>query len=401
MTQKELDILMTFATNLLSSNAIQLALTFAFGASLCLLPVRKVVLIAGTFFAVGVILSFFFLVGEVYVYSENYRRAFLIFGDNITTILGFTFLYAIAAKRNVIALLAISGVFMSGGKASIILLLLMLSIFIIVQRRGSERRAEAVRIASLFVLGISVYVILQALSLSLMHTSGFAAARNTIVQGIVAVRQIRFSASGEASQDASDYDIPGFGTACSSASLCLQTQFASPLSQRYYTSLAGLWMTSQGGFTGSRFPSSPESFADLMMAANPWGMNDKYGLTWRDWRMMGGIQNPYMNFGAGYGPWALLALFAILFAIGYLAAENLGAGETDTSAAFSIFFIVTVVANWTQSWLMSGSFILVLLGLCACRILVAWVLRRNILSDRRHYLERLALRFLQFATRHG
>lgn len=396
---------MMFVADLLKSNAVQLILTFAFGASLCLLPARKVILAAGIFFSTGVFLSFFFLIDEVYVYSEHYRRAFLFFGDNITTIFGFIFLYAIAAKRNAFALLAISGVFMSGGKASIILLLLMLSIFIIVQRRGSERRVEAVRVLSLFGLGISVYLILQSLSLGLANTSGFIAVRSTIVEGVVAIRQIRlsklFGEFDDDAMDASSYDMPKVGKACGSAALCLQTQFASPLSQRYYTSIAGLWMTLQGGFPGNLYPSTRESFADLMITANPWGMNDRYGLTWDNWRAMGGIQNPYMNFGSGYGPWALLFLFAILFSIGYLAAENLRAGESDTSATLSIFFIVTVAANWTQSWLMSGSLILVLLGLCACRIIVSWILRKNILSDRRHYLERLALRFMHFATRHG
>lgn len=380
---------MTLVADILSSNAVQLVLTFSFGASLCLLPVRTVVLATGTMFAVGVFISFFFLVGEVYIYSDLYRRAFLIFGDSITTVLGFLFLYSIAAKRNIIALLSISAVFMSGGKASIILLLLMLSIFMIFQRRWYERRAEAVRIITLFALGVSVYLILLSLSISLMNTSAFMFARSNITQGVEVVRQI--SRTNRLTQrDTFDYRIPKFGTACASTSSCLQTQFASPLSQRYYTALAGLWMTLQGGFPGSRYPGSSDQFADLMVTANPWGLNERYGLTWYDWERMGGVQSPYLAFGSGYGPLALLMLFLIFFTVAYLAWQNLRAGQSDTAATFSIFFIVTVIANWTQSWLMSGSFILMLLGLCACRILVTWALRRNMFSARQKFLEYLA-----------
>lgn len=386
---------MTLVADILSSNAVQLALTFSFGASLCLLPVRKVVLGVGVMFAVGVFISFFFLVGEVYIYSDSYRRAFLIFGDSITTVLGFLFLYSIAAKRNSIALLAISAVFMSGGKASIILLLLMLCIFMIFQRRWYERHAETVRIGSLFLLGVSVYFILQYLSISLMNTSAFTFARGNIIQGVEIVRQIsltnRTTQRAPGGSGADDYRLPNFGTACASTSSCLQTQFAGPLSQRYYTGLAGLWMTLQGGFPGSLYPGTSDEFADLMVTADPWSMNERYGLTWDDWERMGGVQSSYLAFSSGYGPLALLMLFLIFFTIAYLAWQNLRAGESDTSAAFSIFFIVTVVANWTQSWLMSGSFILMLLGLCACRILVAWALRRNMFSARRKFLEHLAV----------
>lgn len=368
--------------SILNSNAVQLVITFAFGASLCLLPVHKIIPPLGVALSAGIFLSFFFIIGEVYIYSDTYRRAFLFFGDNISTILGFIFLYSIAANRSVLALIVLIGVLMSGGKASIILMLVMFALFLVMQRDRGQWLAEGRRLFILFLIGVATYFASQSASLQLMKSSAFLSARASIPKV--------FAAVGEASEDGDE--IPGAGRACVTMANCVETQIESPLRQRYYTSLGGLWMTLQGGFPGKRYPGTPEKFADLMVAANPWDMNDTYDLTWNDWRRMGGVQNPYLCFGSGYGPWALLGLILILSGIGYVAWTNLKHGEADTAAVFSIFFIVTAFMNLTQSWLMSGSFILVLLGACSSHIISSWILRRNFFPATHNLLARFSIK---------
>ena len=67
--------------------------------------------------------------------------------------------------------------------------------------------------------------------------------------------------------------------------------------------------------------------------------------------------------------------------IGLVALFNLLRGENGPAAIFSIFYIVIVVFNQTQSWLMSGSLILALLGFCAFHILITWLSRNYRVSE--------------------
>lgn len=133
----------------------------------------------------------------------------------------------------------------------------------------------------------------------------------------------------------------------------------------------------QGGYRGARYPSSPDDFANLMVQENPWGINDKYGLDFGDWKKMRAPQNPYMRFGSGYGPWYLGFIVVAFLTIGVFAVLNLLDGETGPPIVFSIFFIVNIIFNQTQSWLTSGNPILVALGFCAFHILLTWFTRRH------------------------
>lgn len=372
---------MDFFTSVLNSNAVQLVLTFSLGAGLSLLPLERLILPIGAIISVCVIASFVFVIGEVYIYSETYRRAFFVFGDEITTVLGFVLLFAIATKRNALTLLTLTAVFMSGGKASFVLIVLMLSLFLFMQRRSGERYAEVRRLFGLSALAIIIYIACQSLSLSLMNTQAFISTHERLTSGLEVMRK-----------GTTRSELPRIGTACANLSNCVDSQLGNPLLQRYYTSLAGLWMTMQGGFPGKSYPGTPEKFADLMVASNPWGMNDRYHLSWESWRWMGGVQNPYLGFGSGYGPIALLALGLSFLSVAYLAWSNLRSGQADASAVFSVFFIVNVIVNWTQSWLMSGSLILITLGLCCSQIFISAALRHPLPTTGSEVLQRLVFK---------
>jgi len=337
-------------------------LTFLFGAILYFVSARLVIVIAAVVLSAGIVLSFTLLVGEVYVYSDSYRRAVFIFGDSVTTLLLFGFLYAFATKKKWLSVLTITAIFMSGVKISLVLLLIMMAAFILIQKRGKERFVEAAQFFGLSLLSVLIYIALMQVSLQLREHPVFISLRD-----------------GAMTLIAREYAPPDHRTACNELNLfgCAEEQSRRAILQRYYSSLGGLWMTMEGGYPEKSYPNSPEKFADLMVAANPWGMNDRYGLTRTDWVRMGAVQNAYLRFGSGYGPWLLLAHVGIFLVIGYVAWRNLAKGERDASAVFSIYFIVLILFNQTQPWLISMSWILVLLGLCASHIVVTWLLRRN------------------------
>lgn len=339
-------------------------LTFFFGTILYFFSARLVIVIASIVLSVGIVLSFTLLVGEVYVYSDTYRRAVFIFGDSVTTLLIFGFLYTFATKKKWLSALTLTAIFMSGVKVSLVLLLIMMTSYILIQKRGKERAVEAAQFLGFSLLCLLIYAGVMQVSLQLREHPVFISLR-----------------AGAMSLIAREYAPPDHRTACNELNLfgCAEEQSRRAILQRYYTSLGGLWMTLEGGYPGKSYPNSPEKFADLMVAANPWGMNDRYMLTRIDWVRMGAVQNAYLRFGSGYGPWLLLAQVGIFLIIGYVAWRNLVKGERDAAAVFSIYFIVMILFNHTQPWMESMSWMLVLLGLCACHIVVTWLLHSNVL----------------------
>jgi hypothetical protein len=360
--------LMLFFGSMLHLLSVRLVLvlwlTFFFGAILYFLSARLVIVIAAVVLSAGIALSFVMLVGEAYVYNDAYRRAFFIFGDAVSTLLIFGFLYAFATKKVWLSVLALAATFMSGGKVSLVLLLIMLVAYILIQKRGKERLTEVMKFFGLSLLCALIYMVLIQASLHLMERPAFLSFRESVMQII-----------------AREFAPPDHRTVCNELGLtgCVAVRSGDAIMQRYYSSLGGLWMTLEGGYPGKSYPNTAEKFADFMLAANPWGMNDRYKLTRIDWERMGAVQNPYMRFGSRYGPWLLLAQIGIFLVIVYVAWRNLAKGESDAASVFSIYFIVVILFNQTQPWLVSMSWILVLLGLCACHIVVTGLLRSNLL----------------------
>lgn len=54
---------------------------------------------------------------------------------------------------------------------------------------------------------------------------------------------------------------------------CFENKVKRPLRIRALSAVAGLWMTFEGGFPGPRYLNTPKKFADLIMNANPRGVN--------------------------------------------------------------------------------------------------------------------------------
>lgn len=356
---------MSSVETVFSSNLIQLIATFIGGAVLYLVCQRyqKIFKLIGYFFSFGIFFSFLFSVGEVYTYSDYYKRAFCFFGDDITTVLLLFFCYAVLSGYTVFSVVLISAIFLSGGKISLILLLVMIYVIRLVNKK-SDNTVNA-DFFKYIVIGLSMYSIINFASHVAEHTGFSAVVRD--VSGLILERL------DNRVERVDDRLLRG-NSACKTIPRCFNSQIKAPFLQRYYSSLAGLWMTLEGGYYGDLYPTSPKDFASLMMQKNPWGMNDKYGLTYRDWEKIGATQNPYLRFGSGYGPRFLGLLLVSFFLFGVAAVFNIIRSERDPSIVFPIFFIVIIIFDQTQSWLTSGSPILVFLGFSAGHIFVtSWL----------------------------
>ena len=119
---------MDFFTAIFSSNLVQLCETAFFGSLFFLLArtYKFTLSLAGYLIASGIVFSFLFNEGEVYTYNDQYRRAFFVFGDGITTVLVFFFCYALVSNKKILALATSISILLSGGKISILLLLIVI-----------------------------------------------------------------------------------------------------------------------------------------------------------------------------------------------------------------------------------------------------------------------------------
>ena len=372
--------------SLLSSNIVQLFLTASTGAGIYLawrMGLKVVLPLVGYVLSVGVIVGAITGFGETYVYSDYYRRSFFFYGDIIPLAVGFVFLFAVASRRDVLAVLAATACLFASGKAAMVITLVMAGVM--VWLHWSRTPSLLPRLARLGALGGALY----ALCIAVVLLADLSPDRLLVrVADLIDATSADSAApadetstgkwSREFAKSLREY---GQGAnhrgACATIQKCYDNMLASAWYQRYYSSAAGLWMMWQGGFHGDDYPGSADEFADLMIRVNPFGLNDKYDLERWDWYRMGNVQNPYLAFGAGYGPIMLLGLICVFAIFWFMAASNLVRGESDIGAVFSVFYLVAIPLNQTQSWLQSWSVILVLVGFCAMHILLEFLRRRG------------------------
>lgn len=355
--------------HLATSSTVQLVLATAAGGPIYLAAARWPALLALLGYAAAALLAVSFVldVGEVYSYSDVYKRAYSVLGDSVTTWLTPLLPWAVLSRRRGLAVAVACAILFSGTKISLVLLALQLTALILLYK--GERRALALRFAKPLVLAAAMYVPLVLASPHVITTG------NRLVAALAGAT----TGSGDGAH-AFAPTRSGYAT-CRQDDNCLGRLLARPLRQRSASAVAGLWMTLQGGFAGARYPGTADKFADLMVTANPWGVNDAWGVTHAEWRRIGAVQTPYLRFGSGYGPLALTGLLLGVAGVAVLGARNLAAGERDPLVAFTVFFIVNAVVNQTQPWLTRGP-ILVLMGFSAAHIVARYRAYRPAAPDR-------------------
>jgi len=374
---------------LLSSNLVQTFLTFTAGLVLYFVIQRFPALLIWTAFFVsgGIFLSFLFNIGEVYSYTLFYKRAFLFFGDDISTVLIFLFLCCTALGKKYASALCVSAIFLSGGKVSYVLLMLTILVLSIFAQRLSSS-AVARRYLIYVAVGIVVYFSMIGYARVIEYSGAVTFVQSAYVntrEALVAVRDRLHlepepthheASQGLEQEDSRDLDITvRGGGACSQMSFaeCFIHQLEMAFGQRLYSSIAGLWMTLQGGFRGPDYPATAQEFAELMTTENPWGINERYDLNFSDWQKIGQVQNPYLLFGSGYGIVGLVMLLGAFLIIVILALRSLAQRKDGLIAACAAFFMVNAVFNQSQPWILPHSTLLLIMGICAgfilfCRI---------------------------------
>lgn len=342
--------------DLLSSNALRILTTVLAGGALYLLARRVPLVIAVIGLTSSALLAASFLldIGEVYNYSSYYKRAFWYFGDDVTTWLGAIFVWAVLSRQRGLSLFLAMGILFSGTKISLGVVAVELAVLWLFSIAG--RKWFAADVGRAFGLAGAIYLILVALSPGAI-TVADGVARAILANPVVASPEDNsvFSRTGRGRSDCVGLD-------------CVYPHVQRPLEDRFYSSVGGMWMAWQGGFAGERYPNSSEKFADLMMEANPWGVNDRFDVTRERWLWIGGVQTSYLQFGAGYG---IVLMSLLLLAIGVVSAvgvRNIADGERGPFVGFTMFFMINAVVNVTQPWLNPGP-VLLLMGFCGTHIL--------------------------------
>jgi hypothetical protein len=385
---------MEIVSKLLSSNLVQIIVTFCGGALgylvLLFLPNLRVIgsnskggdwVCAGennrfpvwilkfsvSFVAASLLISFIFNLGEVYQYSYWYKRTFFVFGDGFPFVLILPLI--IFARHGSWRFLSITflSLFLLGGR---MVLAASMIAMVVVAVESKMRRHFLVKVLKSIELALFVYFVALIFSNFLQEEGGenrFQSNFNPLTSKIEKYFDINININ----------NVRGRGNSSSFEKL-YNTQIHSPLRQRIFSTIGGAWMTFQGGFRGAAYPSTPEKFADLMIASNPYGINEKYSITWNEWQRMRAVQHPYFNFGSGYG-WVgmgiLLLFFCCLCLVGI---TNISSGrDSGLWSSLTIYFIFTVIINQTQPWIQSGSILLFLLGLCAAHILMVFSQRHR------------------------
>lgn len=306
----------------------------------------------------GVIfISFLFNLGETYIYSNWYKRSFSSFGDGFPFSLLLILNFGFYSKNRFLIISSLSAILMCGGKMVIVASAINITILHIF----SKIKLRRIDLAKYLLVPLLVYF------------------STLVISNHVIPRELH-EFVGQIYSDATNFNNQASGIgACENIDACIETQLNSAIKQRLATTAAGVWMTLEGGFPGKAYPGTAEKFADFMIVHDPYGMNEDFDLDRSFWLNAGAVQNPYFNFGSGYGPigfFSILSLYSITFIVGL---RQLQSNNTTLLNTLTVFLLMLALFNQTQPWIQSGSLLLYLSGISAAHIWTPYLLRsRNV-----------------------
>lgn len=302
---------------------------------------------------------FLFDLGETYNYSAWYKRSFGPFGDGFPFALILPLTYAYHRRSFYLFALTLTALVLAGGR----MVLLFALIAVLFQAVVNKRTDPWHYILKGGVIALCAYFVLVFIS-----NFEFASLKIGVQEEIEDVANQPGSSMIPLIKELVPVK-PVSGRVCETAKNCIRTQVSWPLRQRIASSIAGLWMTFEGNFSGKNYPGTRDKFADLMMGRNPWGINHHFGMDRTDWLRTGGVQNPYLKFSSGYGPLSLPLIIGLFLTSAYVGFRQLWSGrDRSMFSVWTIFLISLVVLNQTQPWIQSGSFILFLSGIATAYI---------------------------------
>ena len=296
------------------------------------------------------IIYFLFDLGEAYQYSLFYKRNFGPFGDGFPFLIILPVCYALFNRSILLMLISILPIFISGSKITIIALMVVL----VLSRKAALSPFPLRKLIGVAVGAWMLYFLLLITS-NLLVTNDFKRKFQESVQILSSGIITKNSRQG--------------ADACVEYDRCFKTQLLQPIKQRFITSVAGVWMTAQGGFPGKLYPTGRERFAGFMMDNNPYGVNKIFGLTFVDWYRAGAIQNAFLRLGSGYGRLPLFIVIgscSIFCLVGFKQLKN--RQLNNGAKSLILFFLILFLVNHTQPWIQSGSPFLFLFGIAVATV---------------------------------
>jgi hypothetical protein len=312
-----------------------------------------------------IIVSFTLNIGEVLQYDDYFKRAFYFFGDGINIILIFLFFVLLVDKNPIYSLLSFIAFLMALGKVAIVLMFICLFIVIVIQRQ--QRKLIMQR----FILSLSVSMLCYFPAAHLSnHLSDIT--YSDLLPNISSSNET-YSVKTIKQQNIANRIKSG---SCADLT-CLKAHLTYPLRMRLLSIVAGVWMTSQGGFAGNHNVFSPDGFADLIYNANPFNVNDDYGVTYKEWKEIAVVQNAIIGIGAGYGPVAMLLLISFL---GFVILSGWFKYKNNDSYMYGIclaYFTTIAIFDQSQAYIQAYNINLIVLSYCGF-----YILKQIYFSDR-------------------
>jgi hypothetical protein len=305
--------------------------------------------------ALIIYLCFMLNLGETYQYSEWYKRSFGPFGDGFPFVLIFFLLLGFFIRSRCMTYLALIALIFTGGRMVLLSALVGL-LFLYFFRPYIFNRFNVFR---MILISLLFYFVSLALSNYYFSTS----------------INIPITNDTEAMVLKKGHQYP---SGCETIGSCFETQILRAAKSRVASSIVGAWMIEQGGFPGKLYPGTPEKFAEflqthhlpnLLSERNFMRLNDIFDLTSTDFALVTAIEQPYLNFGSGYGLIGLIIIFGFFTFTAVLAFKNLAlCADRSLWQSLSIFFILLVFINQSQQWIQSGSVLLFFSGLSSAHI---------------------------------
>lgn len=341
----------------------------------------RLALVMGVTISVALIFASAFDLGETYRYSLLYKRNFFVFGDEISSALVAFLLVAIATQATVCAGFIGAGLLITGGKVALVMTAAALAL--LTYLGGIRWQTKKVLISVLLAAGL--YMAANWISLaeglgttptSLQQTTATPtpAAPATLRSQLIATLQ-----TWGINIDGIFYDTR---SVCDTVDKCLNSQIQGTLADRGIGIVGGLWMTLEGGYGGAGYPNSATKFADLMIGANPFGINTAYNITHADWQRVGRPENALANVGSSYGLLGFGALLWAMLWMIFLAIDVLRTSPQLAERVFASYIIVMFGLNQLQAYVMPWHYVFAVL-LIACGVIVRWHIQ-NWADSRRH-----------------
>ena len=351
--------MMEFVERIVTSNLLLTCLTFLLGVS-CSLLIRhdyflKLAKVVSVFIAFFLGFSFLFNIGEVYQFSDYYKRSFFRFGDGVGGGLLFLIFVAVFYNKSTYFYILVAALSLTVSKVSFVLFII--GMFLLYFYSIEYRKRVLLRSVLSIPFAFICYFCLAYLS----NLSSVQAYSNEIQKTAqLSIKNVESFPVINNSYKKQNYKF------CEKKYECLKKQSMSSLSDRYFSSIGGLWMTIDGSFMGRDvYPNSADKFAKLMMSSNPYNINEEYNLDYSDWFRMGQPQNPYISFSSGYGIGGLLSIFILVCSTFIVAVYILPMLKNTSLAAYPVFFITYAVFNQTQLYINPFDGNLFLLGYAA------------------------------------